>query len=221
MDKKHSRNLIISGTIYTVILFLWPVFMFLSSGNAGSIEEKLNALIKNSEFYNLNFIAASLIAPSAILLISVISGLYKKESLGFFDTLGIVILVAYSILNSISYISQYSILSRLLEKKNIEAAKTWYFGNPDSLSYFLNQMGYCLFGIAVLLIFREFLKDKGLNKAVGILFYTSAVLSIIAFIGLLMQNNILNAATVASGLLIVPVGILAIIAGAKDCSKQV
>jgi hypothetical protein len=193
--------------------------MILSSSNVGTINEKLGLLGENATFYNLNYILASLIAPIVIILISIFSGLYKKEMLNFRDTLGIVLLVAYAVLNSISYISQYSILSKLIANRQIEEAKVWYIGNSDSLAYFFNQMGYCLFGIAVILIFRESIKDKGLNKAVGILLYISGALSVAAFIGLLMQNETLNMLTIVSGLLIVPIGILSIISGIKASKR--
>lgn len=216
VSSKHSRNLIISGTICTIVLFLWPTFMLISSGAAGTIEEKLQMLSQNATLYHLNFMIASLIAPSILFLICIVSRLYKKMQLNFFDTIGVALLVAYSALNALSYISQYSILPKLLANGNIDAAKMWYMENTDSLAYFFNQLGYCFFGIAVMFIFREFLNDKGINKTIGILFYLSGVLSIFAFIGLLMQNKVLNLSTMLSGLLIIPIAILTILSGIKD-----
>ncbi|MCX7710879.1 MAG: hypothetical protein N2484_13660 [Clostridia bacterium] len=220
MENKHSRNIMISGAIYSVIIILWPVFMALSASAAGTLEEKIMMIGERGTLYYLNFVFASLIAPSIVVFIAVISGLYRRDKLSFYDTMGMVLLVAYSVLISISYISQYAILPKLISRRRFEEAMLWFFENTDSLAYFFNQMGYCLFGIGVLLVFRELLAAKGLIRAVGVIFYTSGILSVVAFVGLLMQNKMLNSTTIFSGLLLVPVGILGIIAEVKNRKTQ-
>lgn len=220
MNKSHSRNLIISGSIFTFIILLWPVFMALSDGNAGSLEEKVREISKGGAVYYINFVIASLIAPSAFALISIVSELYRKEKRDIFDTLGIVLLIGYCILNSISYISQYSILPRLITAGKINEAIEWLFDNKDSLVYFLNQMGYSLFGMGVIIIFKGFFRAKGIEKILELIFCISGALSILAFIGLLMQNELLNVLTIFSGLLLVPAGVLTVILGAKHTKQK-
>ncbi len=219
MNKSHSRNLIISGSIFTFIILLWPVFMALSDGNAGSLEEKVLEISKDGAVYYIGFVNASLIAPSAFALISIVSGLYRKEKKDLFDTIGIVLLIGYCILNSISYISQYSILPRLITAGKINEAIEWLF-DKDSLIYFLNQMGYSLFGMGVIIIFKGFLRAKGIEKILGLIFCISGALSILAFIGLLLQNELLNMLTIFSGLLMVPAGVLTVILGAKKAEQK-
>ena len=220
MNKSHSRNLIISGSIFTLIILLWPVFMALSAGNAGSLEEKVRDISKDGTFYYINFVIASLIAPSAFALISIVSGLYRKEKKDLFDTIGIALLIGYCILNSISYISQYSIIPRLITAGKMNKAIEWLFDNKDSLAYFLNQMGYSLFGMGAIIIFKGFLRTKGILKLLGLIFCISGALSILAFIGLLIQNELLNMLTIFSGLILVPTGVLAVIFGAKNTKQK-
>lgn len=220
MNKSHSRNLIISGSIFTLLILLWPIFMALSDGNAGSLEEKVLEISKDGAVYYIGFVNASLIAPSAFALISIVSGLYRKEKKDLFDTIGIVLLIGYCILNSISYISQYSILPRLITAGKINEAIEWLF-DKDSLIYFLNQMGYSLFGMGVIIIFKGFLRAKGIEKILGLIFCISGALSILAFIGLLIQNELLNMLTIFSGLLMVPAGVLTVILGARITKQKV
>ncbi len=221
MNKSHSRNLIISGSIFTLLILLWPIFMALSAGYAGSLEEKVLEISKDGAVYYIGFVNASLIAPSAFALISIVSGLYRKEKKDLFDSIGIVLLIGYCILNSISYISQYSILPRLITAGKINEAIEWLFDNKDSLVYFLNQMGYSLFGMGAIIIFKGSLRAKGIERLLGLIFCISGVLSILAFIGLLIQNELLNMLTIFSGLLLVPAGVLAIILGARITKQKV
>ncbi len=220
MSKSHSRNLIISGSLFTLILLLWPAFMALSGGSAGSLEEKVQEISQDGTFYYINFVIASLIAPSAVALILIVSGLYRKENKGLLDTIGIVLLIGYGILNSISYISQYSILAGLITTEKLSDAIEWLFDNKDSLVYFLNQMGYSLFGLGVIIIFMRSLREKGIIKASGLIFCVSGALSILAFVGLLLQNELLNMLTILSGLLLVPAGVLAVILGVKNAKAK-
>ena len=220
MSKSHSRNLIISGSLFTLVLLLWLAFMALSGGSTGSLEEKVREISQDGTFYYINFVIASLIAPSAVALILIVSGLYRKDNKSLLDIIGIALLIGYCILNSISYISQYSILARLITTEKLSVAIEWLFYNKDSLIYFFNQMGYSLFGIGVIIIFMRFLREKGIIKALGLIFCVSGALSILAFVGLLLQNESLNMLTIFSGLLLVPAGVLAVISGAKNTKQK-
>ena len=89
----------------------------------------------------------------------------------------------------------------------------WFFASPYSIAYFLNQLGYTFFAFAACAIGWKFLFENGLLKGIGVLLWASGSLSIIAFIGLAIQNEFLNLATFLSGVLTIPFGILVALKG--------
>ncbi|WP_026476507.1 hypothetical protein [Alkaliphilus transvaalensis] len=215
---KHAQNLIRNGIIYSIVIFLWPIFMGLSAVS-GSIEEQIRLISQNTLIYRLNFIIASLIAPTFFYLIVVFLELYKKEykkeKYSKREIVGCGFLTLYTFLISISYISQYTIFIRRLEGNVLENIERWYFGNVNSMAYFLNQFGYAMWAVGILLLIYSLLEEKGLKKVAAVLLLISAVASLLAFSGLLLNNSFLNSLTIFSGILITPIGIVSIIMGYK------
>jgi hypothetical protein len=64
---KTNRHLIISGILFTVVLFLWPIFMAISQPN-GNEEEQFKWILDNLTVYKVQFFFALLLAPSIIYL---------------------------------------------------------------------------------------------------------------------------------------------------------
>lgn len=201
--KKHQ---ITSATIFTVIICAWPIFMILSP--LSGFNTQAVSLLRDDFMFKLSFIMATLIAPSIVYMLV---SLLANKNLNPPRVLALSMLSLYLLLNTLSYSFQYTVFLNLLNAGEIGLAKFFYFGNKESISYFLNQTGYFFWAISVLILFGKYSFEKGVKKAIGIIFSLSAVLSILAYIGLLLNIETLNFLTLPSGVLLLPIGILIII----------
>ncbi|MDZ7723820.1 MAG: hypothetical protein U5R06_13690 [candidate division KSB1 bacterium] len=150
---------------------------------------------------------AALIAP---LLYYLILSVIRKtgEPLTLTQQAGLIFTGIYTVLATISYTSQLSLVPALLHDQS-DLLGLFYFFNPHSIPYYLNQLGYCLFGVGALFLFIGKLNTIGPQRWFALLFVLSGALSIIAFIGLLVDSQVINGLTLPAGLLLLPCGILA------------
>lgn len=215
-----GKALLIGGTIYTIVVLLWPVFMILSQTN-GDIQEQLSAIGGNPGIYMTTFVVASLIAPAIAFLMLILAFFIEtKKKTPLLNMLGALLLTPYITLVSIAYTSQYTLFQSFIAAGNFREAEIWYFGNLHSIPYFINQLGYTFFALSALLIGYKLLFEHGAPKALGVLLWVSGLLSIIAFAGLALNNEAINSITVISGILTVPIGIIAAIWGAKRLRQK-
>lgn len=214
-DKSLGKSLILTGLTFTIIILLWPVLMAIS-GLEGSIEVQFEQIRQNPFLFRLNYILASLIAPSLSSLLIIIALFLKTEkSAPVFNGLGIFFLAPYVVFVSIAYTSQFTLVTNGLLSGNSPQIVQWYFGNFYSVAYFLNQLGYAFFALSGFCIGYRFLFEKSVLRLFGWLLYISSFLSVIAFIGLAINSKSLNSVTVLSGLLVMPLGVIALNIGLK------
>jgi endonuclease/exonuclease/phosphatase family metal-dependent hydrolase len=108
-----------------------------------------------------------------------------------------------------AYGAQLTLLPYYLRRNMPAMAEVWFFNNPESLAYFINQTGYALWALAVLALFGNEVKREGSRRWLGSLFILSALLSLSAYGGLLLGKPRLNALTLLSGALTIPIIVLA------------
>ena len=210
---KTGKHLIISGILFTIVLFLWPVFMAAFQPQ-GTIDNHFVWIHNNAGIYKLQFFFAFLLSPSIIYLMYSQLNLYPAGNKIELMT-GTIFLAGYLVLNSISYASQMTIVPLMIEAGLTGQAKVWYFSSPTSIAYFLNQTGYCFWALGALILFTRLVKEKGTIKYISIIYMLSAILSVAAFAGLIIENKTLNSMTLYSGLVLIPVGIMSVIRGVK------
>lgn len=214
---KTNTHLIISGIVFTVVLFLWPVFMAIEQPQ-GADEEQFKWIQDHLILYKLQFIFASLIGPSIIyLMLSQLGKFPENDKIAL--RAGFVFITGYFVLNSIAYASQIILVPRLIRAGMTEQARVWYFNSSASATYFIDQMGYCFWGIGAIILFFRFLREKGPVKYLSLIYTLSGILSIAAFAGLIIDNAFLNSLTLYSGLILTPVGIITLIWGLKESKK--
>lgn len=217
--KKAGIALYIGGIVFTAVVILWPIFMMMSQP-PGEINDQLLSIGASPRIYALNFVLASLIAPSiSFILISIVFFVPSNKDTPILSIMGALLLAPYITLVSIAYTSQYTILQSFISSGKLTEAGYWYFGNQDSIPYFINQLGYIFFALSGLLIGYRFLFEKGIPKSVGVLLWSSGILSVMAFAGLAIKNDALNFSTILSGVLTVPIGFLVIIWGMRIKSE--
>ena len=210
---KENNHLIISGIIFLIVLSLWPLLMAISQPS-GNFEDQIRWVAENTNHMKWQFFLALLISPSIVYLMAAqltAAGIPEKV----FKIPGMVFLAVYVALNCISYGSQIVLVPKLLEAGLYDQLALWYFGSEVSVAYFLNQTGYLFWAIATLVLFSRFISQKGMIRYISILYMVSAALSILAFIGLVLNNAALNSMTFPSGLLLLPVAVITLIWGVK------
>lgn len=213
--KRTGSSLLVQGALFMIIVLLWPMFMALSK-TTGDIQEQLLAIAGIRNIFILNFVIASLIAPTlSLIMVTLAFYVPTKMKTPLLSMFGIILLAPYLTLASIAYTSQYTLLQSLLAEGNLPLAELWYLDNLASIPYFINQLGYTFFALSALMIGFKFLYERGIPKTIGILLWISGTLSIIAFVGLTIGSEMLNFCTFISGMLTIPIGILIIIWGVR------
>lgn len=215
---QENKNLIISGILFTIVIFLWPLLMVLFRLPEG-MEDHFRWILDHSLEYKSQFFFAFLIGPSTLYLMYSQLDKFPARRMIWLIT-GTIFLSGYFILCSISYASQMIILPKFLELELTSQARLWYFNAPDSIPYFLNQMGYCFWGAGSLILFTKLIRENGIIKYISILYTIAALLSIAAFAGLIVDNKDINALTLYSGMVLIPVGIMSITWGFSGSQKR-
>ena len=214
-NQRGAAALFWGGMFFTVIVMLWPILMVISEVQ-GTVDEQLLQILQTPRLYMANFLVASLIAPALLfLMLTFAFAVETRMRIPLFEQIGAVFLTVYTALVSIAYTSQYAYLPRLLAAGEMEQARLWLFSSNVSLPYYLNQLGYACFAVAALLIGFKLLYETGIPRIIGTLLWASALLSLLAFGGLALQLEAQGIASVMSGLLTLPVGILSIFWGKK------
>lgn len=215
---KLNKQLFSSSVLFVTCLVLWPFFMAISQPQ-GTLEEKFQWIIQNQTLFKSQFFIAFLIGPSLIFMmvsqLKPINGLSNKT-----DMLGYIFIGAYLVLCSVSYGAQFIILPNLIIKKLDIIAQVIYFDSESSFTYFLNQTGYFFWALGAIVLFFKAALKKNPFQIISVIYLISAVLSIIAFLGLILNNKIMNSMTFVSGIILLPAGIISIIRSVKPNQLQ-
>jgi len=188
---------------------------------SGDIENQFIMIKKNIFLFKRCFISAALIAPSiTYLIISII--ISEDEKIDLLKISGLFFILLYFILATFAYSSQFTIFLYLLKSpKYYNLAELFYFGNFNSIVYYINQLGYFSFALGTIFLFSRDILKKGIKKIIALFFLLSAFLSVIAFIGLLLNSPKINSVTLPSGFLTLPLGVLTIIYAFKKVKGSI
>jgi len=211
---KIDKHLILSGILFTVVLVAWPVMMAVAKAPGGGAAQ-LQWVVGHLPLFKAQFFLAFLLAPAVVyMMLAQLAKLQQGEGIG--QRFGMVFIAAYVVLSSVAYLSQVVLVPRFINATGqLAFAKAWYFGSPDSIAYFVDQLGYCFWGIGAIALFAKAQRGHGLAALIASLYLLSALLSLMAFAGLLLDNRVLNNLSLPSGLALLPVGILTAIWGRR------
>jgi hypothetical protein len=198
---KNYKILISSGALLLILVF-WVVFTAITAEKISGLY-LYGSILSIRTLYTTNFIIAALISPVLVLSFYYFSREVNPANYNPVKKAGFILLMIYIFLASFSYISQLFIFNLPREIFN-----KWVFYKNSSIPYFANQLGYFIWSIGSILLFYDLFFKKGKPRTFGIIVYASALLSILAFTGLLAGSLILNALTLLSGILIIPAAIL-------------
>lgn len=213
-NQSSAKALFWGGIVFTLIVAIWPVLM-VASDLQGTVEEQLTQIAEAPGLFMANFFIASLIAPALVALMLTFTSVKLEKTTPLLDRIGSLFLGGYFVLVTLSYTAQYAFLPRLLAAGEMELAKLWFFEGPASIPYYLNQLGYALFGASAFFIGYKLLFEGGAPRLIGIALWVSGLLSWMAFFGLALQIEPQGLLSILSGLLTLPVGIMSILWGRK------
>ena len=202
--------------LFIALVTIWPILAALSLP-AGELNEQIAAVIQKQWLYTLNFIVASMIAPVTIGILTALAFFSKtQKQAGLGSVVGIVFGGVYLMCATLAYVSQVTLLPLLLSHGfDVETIQFWYFNNPMSFPFIVDLLGYAFFSVSVILITYKFFFEKGSVRWIAILMTVSAVLSIAAFIGVVVQVQWLQNLTIASGIVTLPAMLLVLVNAKK------
>ncbi len=187
INKKTVLNVLRVFCICAVsILVIGTLSIIIFNNKSGVNSENFQYISGHLTEYCLGYVFYSLLSLT-VLPIMVIHALWIKteKQSTVFDILGIAFLVPYTILATIAYGSQYWLFPYLLKyvyPSSIEIVQLTFFSSKVSIPYTLDLVGYTYLGVSSLLIGYKFFYGRGFIKSIGILLYTTGLLSILALI---------------------------------------
>lgn len=198
---KYLNLLHIASVSLIAVLVCWPIFMALTTFD-GTTQQQLLLISDNLILYVINFVVASFISPlfTFVLVVFVLILISEKILNKTILIVAICLLLVYVVLSSISYLSQVFVFSSLVSQQEFTHAPFYYFNNHLSVVFIINQLGYVFFASGVIVVGYKLLFQKGILKSIAIIMFLSAILSILAFIGLLINQPFLQMFSVVSGL---------------------
>lgn len=172
-----------------------------SSGPFNTFEQTLAHAARLDTVFYLTYINAFLVTISATALFT---GLYLclKPLSPTWSLMGLMFIPVYSLLNICVYLSQITILPRLLDLEGNgqllrQAVQMW----PDSAVSILNILAYAVLGIPSI-IYGVMLTKAGKVMRIGaILLILNGVLCNIGLIGVMTETNWMKLGTMLGGIL--------------------
>lgn len=205
-----------------LVVLIWPVFMFLTTME-GSNSEKLFQAAQQLTLVKINYLWVLMLAPLLTTVVFLFLELTNDATSSMiWRTIGSKFFIPYLTLVSISYASQIIYFPSLLADWQLNGSEeviAWFLDNPTSIPYFLNQLGYTLLAIGLIIIGCTYFHRSRMEGILGSLLIFSGVLQWIAFIGLAFTINSLYFFTLLSGFVIIPI-LLCILRIAQLTSKS-
>ena len=206
-----SKTTGILALIVTITTYIWMTGILLDVIVNGSVDtfEQAIAYVSNPDFiFYVNYINVSLLTIFTSMLFA---GIYEyvKKSLCVWATIGILFIPMYCSLNLIVYLSQITIVPRVLtladrleHQSSAQLLAGLLVQNWDgSAISVINIMAYALLGISSIIYGIALVKVDRIGTIAGSLLVFSGVASIIAFIGVILKNSTLASITLVSGFL--------------------
>ena len=197
--------------ICLLVTILWLVLFVSSMAAAGPLDTfeqvlaHVNAL--GMVFY-LTYVNAALITVSAMMLFASLYFLYKPLAPEW-STIGVLFVPIYGTLNLIAYLSQITIVPRLLQLQALpeyqalsqfilrQVIQQW----PDSMISIINNLAYAILGVPSIIFGILLFKSAPGLRVSGSMLALSGLASIAGFIGITIQTPWLSQGSLIGGVL--------------------
>jgi hypothetical protein len=204
-----SKTTGVLALIVTITTYIWVTGVLLDVILNGSVDtfEHAIAYVSNPDIlFYVNYMNVSLLTIFTSMLFA---GIYEyfKKSLYVWATIGILFVPIYCTLNLIVYLSQITIVPRVLAladmveyQSSAQLIAGLLVQNWDgSAISVINLLAYALLGIPSIIYGSALVKVDRIGTIAGSLLALSGVASILAFIGVIMENSTLASVTLVSG----------------------
>jgi hypothetical protein len=188
--------------IVTVIWLALFIYQTATQGSVETFEQALASVAQLDVLYYLTYANATLITISATMLFAGIDVLCKKDA-PLWSAMAAAFIPIYGLLNLFAYVSQITIVPRLVELRPASDAllaqmvQAW----PGSAVNVANNLGYAVLGIPSIVYGILLARRATLLRAGGILLALSGVASIAGLIGIAAGSAALSTGSIASGAL--------------------
>lgn len=206
MKAKTTRILALIVTVATYIWVTGVILDVILNGPVETFEQALAHVSDPGRLFYVNYMNVSLLTIFTSMLFA---GIYEyfKKSLYVWATIGILFVPIYCTLNLIVYLSQITIVPRVLALADTVEYQTsakllagLLVQNWDgSAISVINLLAYALLGIPSIIYGSALVKVDRIGTIAGSLLALSGVSSILAFIGVILQNSTLASITLVSG----------------------
>ena len=212
-----TRMLGILSLICLVLTTTWLALLIATMARSEPVEtfeQALAFVARLDGLFYLTYINATLITLCATMLFAGFY-IYFRPSAPEWSIIGLVFVPVYSALNLFSYLSQITIIPRLLafqQMSEYRIASNLLLGQliqqwPDSAVAFFNNLSYAILGFPSIIFGTLLVKQgagslKGRSKQIaGRLLALNGVFCFIGVIGLAMRNELLQWGSAAGGVL--------------------
>jgi len=194
-----------------MITILWLVLFVAGMAVAGPLEtfEQVLAYVnKLGSLFYLTYANAALITVSAVMLFAALYIHYKPIAPEW-SAIGVMFVPIYGALNLIAYLSQVTVVPRLLELQVFPEYQVfsqfllrlfiqqW----PDSAISIVNNLAYAVLGVPSIIFGILMLKSVPALRLGGVLLTLNGITCIVGFIGIAAQSAWLSQGSLVGGVL--------------------
>ena len=213
---KEHKNLLLSSSVFTLLLIIWPLMAALSLPE-GALNEQILFVKDSFVLHGFNFVIALFISPALLWMFNSLYPIIADRLPKRWLSMAIFFYFLYFLLITISYGSQVFYLPWILETYPSMLVRKWFFYNPQSIAYLINQSGYLSWSIGTFFFFLPVVfTQKKLLKYAFLIFLFSALLQTLASIGAYLNYQPLARLSFLSGLLLFPAGVFLVIFSGKS-----
>ena len=207
----RAKTLGLVSLICLLLTVLWLVLYVYGVASAGPLEtfEQVLAHVSRLDgLFYLTYANATLVTLSATMLLA---GLYLhcRPIAPGWSEMGLVFVPVYCALNLVAYLSQITVVPRLLAFQQVpeyRAASSLLLGQmiqqwPGSTVNVLNNLAYAILGIPSIIFGGALFKRARSTRLPGGLLALNGVACIIGMVGILLESEVLGLGSIVGGVL--------------------
>ena len=207
MNTKLLSVLSLTCLLFTILWLAFLIAGMITAGGLNTFEKALAYVSKLDIVFYLTYVNAALITVNAVMLFATLYIYYKPVALEW-ATIGIVFVPIYGTMNLVVYLSQITIVPRLLQLHSIpdyqalslfalhQVIQQW----PISAVAIVNNLAYAILGIPSIIFGVLMFKSASVLRFGGVLLALSGAASIAGFVGITAQSSWLSRGSLIGGI---------------------
>jgi hypothetical protein len=208
---RRAKIVGIFSFVSLILTVLWLICLIVGLSSAGSLdafEKVLSHVAKLDILFYLTYVNAALLTACVVMLFVLIF-IYLRPIAPVFAAAGVAFVPIYGCLNLVAYLSQVTVVPRLLRLHAIpkyqllselllqQTVQQW----PDSAVFILNNLAYAALGVPSIMFGVLMLRSNPVVRFGGILLGLSGVASMAGFIGIVAQDPLVGKGSLIGGIL--------------------